>query len=139
MAHRIKDTNDLKEVLAKGENESLQFKVTVPPPEIIARHIAALSNTSGGTVLIGVNDDGSIVGSDIQSVRKALERAQANLTPEPATEVYDVPYQNKRIVAIDVQPSSTGPVLSGGNVVMRVGPRVAPITPLKTKNKGQVL
>jgi uncharacterized membrane protein YeaQ/YmgE (transglycosylase-associated protein family) len=64
---------DLEELLAAGESEHLEFKSSArynrhtkerdPAIElVIARTIAAFANTSGGTLLIGVDDDGQPVG-----------------------------------------------------------------------------
>ena len=129
MPHRIKDTEELENVLARGEDESVEFKVVVPSADNIARDIAAFSNTGGGTVLFGIEEDGSVAGSDLRSVKSALENAQSILTPTPSTEVYEVPYQDKTIVVVDVGPATAGPVLSGGAAVMRLRSEIVPITP----------
>jgi uncharacterized membrane protein YeaQ/YmgE (transglycosylase-associated protein family) len=64
---------DLAELLAAGESEHLEFKSSArynhhtkerdPNLElVIARTVAAFANTGGGTLLIGVADDGQPVG-----------------------------------------------------------------------------
>jgi hypothetical protein len=47
MPHRIADADELKKVLASGESETVEFKVTVPPPDVIARNIAAFTGVRG--------------------------------------------------------------------------------------------
>lgn len=54
--------SDLKRLVTAGENRYIEFKREIPSPEKIAREISAIANTNGGTLLIGVDDDGSIVG-----------------------------------------------------------------------------
>lgn len=53
---------DLENLIQTGEGAFLEFKRTVPTPEKIAREIAAFANTKGGTILIGVDDNQTIVG-----------------------------------------------------------------------------
>jgi len=129
MDHRIKDDAELKLVLASGENDSFEFKSSVPPPDILARNLSAFSNTTGGTVLFGIREDGTVSGADAQRVQHALEKAQVNLSSSPSTAVYEIPYQGKTVVAVDVAPSTSGPVLSRGAALMRVGSTIKPITP----------
>ena len=55
-------SNDVKRLAAMGEGRTLEFKNRVPRPERIAREVIALANTDGGTVLVGVDDDGTVLG-----------------------------------------------------------------------------
>jgi hypothetical protein len=128
VVHRIGTDADFKLVLASGENELVEFKSGVPRPEILARHLAAFSNTSGGTVLFGIREDGTVTGADAVRVQQALEKAQVNLSSTPSTAVYEIPYQGKTVIAVDVEPSASGPVLSQGAALMRVGSSIGPIT-----------
>ena len=52
----------LKRLTCQGEGLQLEFKLKATHPEKIVREMIALANTHGGTVLIGVDDDGSISG-----------------------------------------------------------------------------
>ena len=54
--------SDLQNLVQTGESSFLEFKHSVASPEKIAREIAALANSKGGTILIGVEDNGEIVG-----------------------------------------------------------------------------
>lgn len=54
--------NDLKNLIQTGESSFLEFKHSVASPEKIAREIAAFANTKGGTILIGVEDNGEMLG-----------------------------------------------------------------------------
>ncbi|MAO63399.1 MAG: ATP-binding protein [Balneola sp.] len=53
---------DLKNLIQTGESRFLEFKHSVASPEKIAREMAAFANTKGGTLLIGVEDNGEIIG-----------------------------------------------------------------------------
>lgn len=55
----------LKRLVAGGENLQVEFKRKVRYPEKIAKEAVAFANTSGGWLLIGVEDDKTIYGSSI--------------------------------------------------------------------------
>jgi len=52
------------EGILAGESEKVEFKRQFPGSDKMAKEIAALANTAGGVVAIGVNDDGSVYGVD---------------------------------------------------------------------------
>jgi len=49
-------------MIARGENSHIQFKADLNNANQLAAEIVAFSNTAGGRLLVGVNDDGSIAG-----------------------------------------------------------------------------
>jgi len=54
--------NYLRQLIADGENQHLDFKYCVSDSRKIARTLSAFSNSDGGRILIGVRDNGSIAG-----------------------------------------------------------------------------
>lgn len=52
----------LKKLITEGENQKLDFKFCISDSRKIARTLSAFANTSGGRLLIGVRDNGSIAG-----------------------------------------------------------------------------
>ena len=68
---------ELKRLVAEGEGFHLEFKRKASFPEKIVRELIAFANTNGGSLLIGVDDDGSIPGvkypyEEIHLVAQAL-------------------------------------------------------------------
>lgn len=53
----------VEEILV-DESEKVEFKRQFPGPDKIAKEIGALANTTGGVIVLGVKDDGSIYGVD---------------------------------------------------------------------------
>lgn len=54
--------NELKHYIAEGEHDRQDFKFRIDDQKKIARTLAAFANTRGGRLLIGVKDNGKIVG-----------------------------------------------------------------------------
>jgi len=53
---------DLLEMIRNGESSGVDFKRDDIDPRMLAKELVAFANASGGTVLLGVEDDGSISG-----------------------------------------------------------------------------
>ncbi len=53
---------ELLEIIANGENSGVEFKRDDIRPEKLAKEIVALANLQGGSVILGVEDDGTISG-----------------------------------------------------------------------------
>lgn len=49
-------------LIKKGENQKLDFKFEISDSKKIARTLVAFANTDGGTLLVGVKDNGVIAG-----------------------------------------------------------------------------
>jgi len=75
---------DLKNLIQTGEGAFLEFKNRIPTPEKIAREIAAFANTKGGTILVGVDDNGTIPGirEYFEEEFLLLQAAGVNCVPE---------------------------------------------------------
>ncbi|MBQ4475203.1 MAG: ATP-binding protein, partial [Bacteroidales bacterium] len=54
--------HELQERIAEGEGLHLDFKHSITDSGKIARSLAAYANTDGGSLLIGVRDNGLIAG-----------------------------------------------------------------------------
>ncbi|MBC6605638.1 ATP-binding protein [Hymenobacter sp. BT188] len=74
----------LQEMIWEGEGEQVEFKKKTTHPTRISRTLASLANTRGGYVLVGVDDDGRIVG-----VRDAAE--EIHVLRDAATHYVDPP------------------------------------------------
>lgn len=56
------EQQSLEQLISQGEGQALEFKAAVPSAEHLARLIAAFANSGGGTILLGVREDGSVPG-----------------------------------------------------------------------------
>ena len=56
------NNNHITTLIAQGEHDRLDFKFAITDAAKIAKSLSAFSNTHGGTLLIGVKDNGVIAG-----------------------------------------------------------------------------
>jgi predicted HTH transcriptional regulator len=62
---------ELKELIAEGESSTLEFKRKFTSFGKIAKEITSFANSKGGILLLGVDDDGTIVG--VRSEKSAVD------------------------------------------------------------------
>ncbi len=79
--------DDLQRLILQGENDKVDFKQRVTQPEKIARTLVSFANTRGGTVLVGVKDNGTICGIDPEEEKHSLQLA-ADFYCDPPVEVH---------------------------------------------------
>lgn len=104
---------DLRKLVRKGEGANLEFKRKATHPDKIAREIVAFANSQGGTLLVGVDDDGQIYGSkfpeeEIYVIRSFIRKY---CYPRIAYHIDRIPVAGQReVVAIQVKESRRKPV-----------------------------
>ena len=99
---------NLRALISQGEGERLEFKKKTTHPTRIARTLASLANTHGGQVLVGVADDGQVVGvRDAEEEMFVLRDAAAHYIDPPLTLHFrEIETENDHIVLIVSVPES---------------------------------
>jgi ATP-dependent DNA helicase RecG len=64
------ETVELMTILAQGEDSLHQFKQTITRAESLAQEMVAFSNGMGGKIIVGVDDDGVIIGLTNEELRE---------------------------------------------------------------------
>lgn len=77
--------SELKQLIAEGEGQRLDFKFRIDDQKKIARTLVAFANSGGGSLLIGVKDNGKIAGTDPEEEFYMIEGA-ADLYCRPKVE-----------------------------------------------------
>ncbi len=103
----------LRRLVMEGEGQHLEFKRKVSHPEKIVREMIAFANSEGGTLLIGVDDDGTLAGvkypdEEIMTVREAIHKhmKQPLVYHDTVIELS----QNKFVIRLDIPPSEKRPL-----------------------------
>ncbi len=98
-------------LIKQGEHQTLDFKHSITDSKKIARSLVAFTNTLGGTLLIGVKDNGSIVGIDSEEEYYMIEAAaQMYSKPEIPFKVTKWNINGKTILEVIVNPTKNKPV-----------------------------
>lgn len=64
----------LTEIIANGENKTIEFKVMVPSNESIAKTVIAFANTGGGRLIIGVDNNRVIKGLNQEDIFDTMDK-----------------------------------------------------------------
>jgi predicted HTH transcriptional regulator len=104
--------SELRKLVHQGEGPHLEFKRKASHPEKIIREMIAFANTEGGTLLIGVDDTGTIPGvkypdEEILVIQQALQKACR--PPLFATETIIPLDENQFVVKLDIPLSLRRP------------------------------
>ncbi len=96
----------LAEQIQKGESKTLELKEALPKGEQIAKTVIAFSNTSGGKLIIGVNDKREVVGIDDNALFELQDRVAAiisdSCSPGILPEIYSVNISGKVVLVIEL-------------------------------------
>jgi predicted HTH transcriptional regulator len=105
------NADDVKELIESGEGFQVEFKRKISSAEKIARALIAFANTKGGTILFGVDDDGSIVGVESEKTEMNLiDLAGNHFCDPPIAPLIDIiPFDSKDVIAASVEESEDKP------------------------------
>jgi len=102
--------HELREIIAGGESSTVEFKRKFTSAEKFAKEIIAFANTAGGYLIIGVDDNGSIVG--VESEKEQVELvglAQHSIMPILDIQVEIVEIEYRDVVVVHVPNSEHKP------------------------------
>lgn len=96
----------LAEQIAMGESKTLELKEIFPKHVNIAKTVVAFSNTAGGKLIIGVNNQREIIGIDDNVLFEMQDKVASIITdycnPNILPEIYGVNIENKLVLVIEV-------------------------------------
>ena len=115
--------NELLKVISRGENERLELKESLRLKEEICQAVSAFSNANGGSILVGVANDGKVIGVDIgrNTLEELANYIKRNTDPAifPSMKVEKI--EKKKSVVIEVKESAEKPVFFRSHAYKRVG------------------
>ena len=106
-----KNTHNADRVLSlirDREQEHIEFKRLVPGAFKMAKEMAAMANTVGGNILIGVDDDGTVAGViDVQREKAAIFTAARVLCDPPLDpQIRAVIIEEKTVLWVMIAPGA---------------------------------
>ncbi len=94
----------IADLIRQGEHQRLDFKHSISDSKKIARSLVAFANTSGGTLLIGVKDNGNVAGINSDEEYYMVETAaHLHCKPEIKFEVARWEINGKVVLEIVVK------------------------------------
>ncbi len=113
----------IDELIREGESEKIEFKKSLAEKDEILKSIVAFTNSSGGTILVGVNDDGKIIGIDLKKGElEDLENLINQLIePKIYPEIQILPYKGSLLLKIVVHEGFNKPYFYKGSCYVRKG------------------
>ncbi|VVB91085.1 Putative DNA-binding domain protein [uncultured archaeon] len=120
------DTLELIELIEKGEDSKTQFKERFDSIDSLAAEICAFSNSNGGNILVGVSDDGGIIGLLIEDVKKlnqwASNACSQKIDPQVSVTTQTIKYMDKIVMVINVPMGTNKPYMANGkDIWVKVG------------------
>lgn len=115
------ETVEIMQVLAQGEDSYNQFKKDITNIDALAQDIIAFSNTLGGSLFIGIDDDGTVTGlsaDDVHRLNQLLSNAASqNVKPavNPLSEIAMI--DDRRIMIIEVAKGINKPYQDKNGVI----------------------
>lgn len=107
----LRTVNPILQKILLGESQTLEFKFELNSARRISATLSAFSNTDGGTLLIGVKDNGHVAGVRAEEELYVLEAA-ADLycKPKVPTEIRRWEIDGKVVLEVVIAPSADRPV-----------------------------
>jgi ATP-dependent DNA helicase RecG len=105
--------SDLPTILANGEDSLHQFKRDITNATSLASELAAFANTEGGTLIIGVEDDGTGAGlapADIRRLNQLIANVSTNnLNPPLNVLTRNTQLNGKTLMVVEVPSGPNRP------------------------------
>ena len=107
----MSDKQYILALIAEGEHEHQDFKYQISDARKIARSISAFANRNGGHLLIGVKDNGAIVGVSSDEEMYMIDQA-AQMYCQPPQSVSFTLYrvEGKNVLKVDIAETLDRPV-----------------------------
>jgi ATP-dependent DNA helicase RecG len=108
----------------QGENSAVEFKSASARPESLAKEMVAFANTDGGSILLGVEDDGRVGGlsADFDYEEWAANIARNNVVPPLTVGISTQVLEGRPVLLIEVPKGRDKPYQTGNHqFLVRIG------------------
>jgi ATP-dependent DNA helicase RecG len=95
---------DLLNLISTGEDSFTEFKSENVHSDSLAKEIVAFANTNGGSIYIGIEDDGEVSGySDSKLEERAINICRNNIQPSLMTSIEKIKFKDKILLKIFIE------------------------------------
>lgn len=123
-------SQQIESLIAQGEGYNLEFKQAIPSKlSELSTELCAFSNADGGILLVGIKDDGSVIGVELDNqIRSRIQDVVSNIEPRPEIIISEVPLNGRNILCFNCKSGQKKPYVVSGNIYVRNGPNAQKLT-----------
>lgn len=119
--------SEFKEIIEQSEGYFVEFKERIGTG--LDREMVAFANSSGGKLIIGIADEGRIIGCPLDnSIKSRIQDIANNCDPRVSIRLETEKYEKKNLIVISVDESSDKPVGCSKGFFLREGPNSQKLT-----------
>ena len=117
---KIYTKKELNQILQQGEGYSVEYKRSLNKE--IKNEICSFVNSSGGKLLVGVDNNGTVCGITIDNnIRSQLQSSIEAISPRPNVTIHEIDYEGKKIMVMDCISEDRKPYMVSGSIYIRIG------------------
>ena len=109
---RIISWRNLRVILSQGENEEVEWKKLgiLQNPFHLAKSMAAIANTAGGVLLIGITDDGHVEGIKVKKehIASIVDVARSKIDPPIRPVIETMPTKKGDVCVVKIPKMFAG-------------------------------
>ena len=106
-------SENIKEYLAAGESDTLEYKQTVPPQQVLEKLISAFANANGGIILFGYDEQQkNLVGVSRDQVNRLVSGLKG-LKYKDLCSVYTISVDDHLIGVLSVEKAKSDVYVNG--------------------------
>ena len=116
-------TKNVSKLIGTSESMTVEWKPSLSQGNEIIQSVTAFANTEGGSLFIGVSQDGKIIGVSIgkDTIEDLTNRIAQHTDPKIHPRITVIKLKDKEIIVIGVKESHDKLVLANGKPYVRVG------------------
>ncbi|MFN8237152.1 MAG: ATP-binding protein [Chitinophagales bacterium] len=99
--------DELERIISRGEGVQLDFKQAITSQRKIARTLAAFANNRGGKLLIGVKDNGMLMGCDTEEEMDMIHEAAEHFCEPPVDVVFSIYETDDSLTILEVDVNNS--------------------------------
>ena len=115
------NAEELLEIISRGEDGQHQFKSDVTNVNAMAAEMVAFSNSAGGHLLIGVEDNGKVSGltrDDITRLNQLVSNAASQSVRPPINpQTQNIAFDNSLVIVVDIPKGISKPYMDNNGLI----------------------
>ena len=116
--------DEVLDVIDQGEGRSVEFKGSRVNNDSLSQEIVAFANSDGGVLLVGIGDDGGIIGADLNDDFEEIVCNLVRTNVIPALDIFyhELSIEGKKVAVIEIPKGKDKPYQTNtGRYYVRVG------------------